>query len=192
MGVSTETDPQRVREIAGESYIYGYPMLDNYRTMYPQAIDSSDPRYTGGFGRFRHYPEPFTPANHDVVTPNNDTPYSWAWLDLRAEPWVVSAPAVPKDRYYVLQLVDLFTQNFGYVGVRATGFAAGSYLVAGPTWHGGKPKGIASVFHSETEIVGILGRTALAGPEDAPAVKALQAQYKLEPLSAFLGIAAQP
>ncbi len=62
---------------------------------------------------------PSRPANKDIVTPNNDTPYSWAWLDLRAEPWVLSVPAVPKDRYYVCQWFDLFTHNFAYVGVRA-------------------------------------------------------------------------
>jgi len=84
------------------------------------VADPNAREYVGGFGKFRHYSEPSTPANHDVVTPNNDTPYSWAWLDLRAEPWVLSVPAVPKDRYYVMQLVDLFTHNFAYVGVRAT------------------------------------------------------------------------
>jgi hypothetical protein len=74
-------------------------MLENYQTWYKQAVDTNAPEYVGGFGKFRHYSDPFTPANHDVVTPNNDTPYSWAWLDLRAEPWVLSVPAVPKDRY---------------------------------------------------------------------------------------------
>ena len=88
---------------------------------------------------YRHYSEPFTPDNKDIVTPNNDTPYSWAWLDLRAEPMVVSVPAVPKDRYYVMQWIDLFTQNFAYIGVRSTGFGAGSYLIAGPKWKGRKP-----------------------------------------------------
>ncbi len=179
--------PAEARAIAKEAYIYAFAMLENYKTWYHQAVDTAAPEYVGGFGKFRHYSEPFTPANHDIVTPNNDTPYSWAWLDLRAEPWVLSVPPVPKDRYYVFQLIDLFTQNFAYVGVRATGFNAGSYLVVGPRWHGQTPKGIAGVFHAETDIVGILGRTALAGPEDVPNVKALQARDKLEPLSVFLG-----
>jgi hypothetical protein len=95
------------RALAEEAYVYAFAMLENYQTLYRQAVDSAAPEYVGGFGVFRHYSEPFTPANHDVVTPNNDTPYSWAWLDLRAEPWVLSVPAVPKDRDYVLQLVDL-------------------------------------------------------------------------------------
>lgn len=188
VGVQTTTTSwEQAGAIAQDAYVYAFAMLENYRTLYAQAVDTTAKEYVGGFGVFRHYAEPFTPDNHDVMTPNHDMPYSWAWLDLRSEPWVLSVPAVPRDRYYVLQLVDLFTQNFAYVGVRSTGFGAGNYLVAGPKWHGSKPEGIVRVFQAETDLVGILGRTALAGPEDVPAVKALQAQYKLAPLSVFLG-----
>jgi hypothetical protein len=94
-------------------------------------------------------------------------------------------PAVPKDRYYVVQWIDLFTQNFAYVGVRSTGFDAGNYLIAGPRWSGLKPKGIREVFHAETDIVGTLTRTALNGSDDVANVRAIQAQYQLQPLSAF-------
>jgi hypothetical protein len=61
-------------------------MIENYRTLYEQAVDADDPRYTGGFGQYLHYSEPSTPANTDIVTPNNDTPYSWGWFDLRRSP----------------------------------------------------------------------------------------------------------
>ena len=189
---ATPVSPAEARTVAKEAYLYAFAMLENYQTLYHQAVDTRAAEYVGGFGKYRHYSEPFTPANHDIVTPNNDTPYSWAWLDLRAEPWVLSVPAVPKDRYYVIQWIDLFTQNFAYVGVRATGFGAGSYLLAGPKWHGAKPKGITSVLQSETDIVCTLTRTAFASPGDVESVKALQAQYKLEPLSAFLGTPAPP
>jgi hypothetical protein len=91
-----------------------------------------------------------------------------------------------------MQFVDLFTQNFAYVGVRSTGFAAGSYLIAGPKWHGTVPPGITKAFTSETDIVAILGRTELKGPNDVANVKALQAQYKLQPLGQFLGKALPP
>jgi hypothetical protein len=166
--------------------LYAFAMLENYQTMYKQVIDTSAPEYVGGFGRYRHYSEPFTPDNKDIVTPNNDTPYSWAWLDLRAEPWVLSVPAVPKDRYYVCQWFDLFTHNFAYVGVRATGFDAGHYLFTGPRWQGATPPGITQAFHSETDIVGTLTRTALNGPDDVPNVKQIHSQMVLQPLSAFL------
>ncbi len=128
-------DPAKdARAIAKEAYVYAYALMESYQTWRGQAVDAASPAYVGGFGVFRHYAQTYTPANTDIVTPNNDTPYSWAWLDLRAEPWVVSVPAVPPDRYYVMQWIDLFTQNFGYVGVRKTGFGAGSYLIAGPRW----------------------------------------------------------
>ncbi|MGX1274382.1 DUF1254 domain-containing protein [Streptomyces phaeoluteigriseus] len=100
-------DLDAVRATAAEGWVYGHPMLENYRTLYAQAVDADDHRYAGGFGVFRHYPQPSRPENTDVVTPNNDTPYSWCWLDLRAEPWVVSVPEM--DRYYVLPFHDLDT-----------------------------------------------------------------------------------
>jgi len=180
------------RAIAKDAYLYAFAMLENYQTMYKQAVDSQASEYVGGFGRYRHYSEPFTPDNKDIVTPNNDTPYSWAWLDLRAEPWVLSVPAVTKDRYYVCQWFDLFTHNFAYVGVRATGFGAGHYLFTGPHWKGATPPGITQPSHSETDIIGTLTRTALNGPEDVPNVKQIQSQMVLQPLSAFLKQPAPP
>ena len=184
--------PAETQAIAKDAYVYSYAMMESYQTWRTQAVDKTANGYVGGFNVFRHYSEPFTPDNKDIVTPNNDTPYSWAWLDLRAEPMVVSVPAVPKDRYYVMQWIDLFTQNFAYIGVRSTGFGAGNYMIAGPKWKGKKPAGIKQVFKAETDIVGTLTRTALQGPEDVPNVKAMQAQYKLQPLSAFLKQPAPP
>ncbi|MFE9139674.1 hypothetical protein [Streptomyces sp. NPDC007355] len=70
--------PDLVRATATEGWIWGFAPLQNYRTLYPQAVDSDDPRYVGGFGRFRHYPQPFSPDNTDVVTPNKGvSPCSW-------------------------------------------------------------------------------------------------------------------
>lgn len=186
------TGPADARVIAKEAYIYSYAMTESYLTWRTQAVDTAAPGYVGGFNVFRHYSKPFTPDNKDIVTPNNDTPYSWAWLDLRAEPMVVSVPAVPQDRYYVMQWIDLFTHNFAYIGVRATGFEAGTYMFAGPKWKGTKPQGIKQVFQTETDIVGSLTRTSLHGFEDVPNLEALQAQYKLQSLSQYLGQPAPP
>jgi hypothetical protein len=179
-----------VRRTAADAWVYGHPMLENYRTLYAQAVDDADPRYVGGFGVFRHYSQPSTPDSTDVVTPNNDTPYSWAWLDLRAEPWVVSVPAV--DRYYVLPFHDLDTTYVGYVGTRTTGADAGDYLLAGPGWTGTVPDGLAGVLRADTQLVGCVGRTMLtgggqAGDADVESLRAVQEQYRLRPLSAFLG-----
>jgi hypothetical protein len=171
--------PDEARSIAKEAFIYAYPMLFNYKTLYEQAVDPASKSYVGGFGKFRNYSHPCGPENKDIVTPNNDTPYSWAWLDLRREPWVLTVPAVKDDRYYVFQWIDLFTYNFAYVGSRATGNGAGRYLFAGPNWHGDTPKGIDKVFRSETDLILTLGRTALSGAADVKNVQAIQKQYQL-------------
>src|ERR1700761_788033 len=151
--MTTNTD---ARQTAKDAYIYAYALLESYQTWYKQAVDSHAREYVGGFNVYRHYAQVFTPDNKDIVTPNNDTPYSWAWFDLRAEPVVISVPAVPKDRYYVMQLIDLYTQNFGYIGVRATGTGAGSYMIVGPNWRGEKPPGITACIDCETDIAGTL------------------------------------
>jgi hypothetical protein len=181
-----DLSPAEAQKIASEAYLYAYPMLYNYKTLFQQVMDPSFPGYIGGFNRFRHYHRGFTPADTDIVSPSNDTPYSWAWLDLRAEPMVVSVPAAP-DRYYVLQWFDLYTHNFAYIGSRATGTEAGDYLLAGPNWHGPTPSGIKKVLRSETEIVGTLTRTAWTGPDDREGLVAMQRQYRIRPLSEYLG-----
>lgn len=184
--------PEETRGIAKDAWIYAFPLMESYNTWYPQAVLKDSPTYVGGFNVFRHYSQAFTAANHDIVTPNNDTPYSWAWLDLRAEPIVISVPEVPKDRYYVLQFIDLFTYNCAYIGSRTTGNDAGDFLMVGPQWKGEVPPGFKKVFKSETQIVGILGRTQLNGPEDVENVKKVQAGYKLTPLSTFTKTTAPP
>src|SRR5689334_2548275 len=155
MGNPVLVDEATVRGTAAEAWIWGLPMLENYRTLYAQAVDEADPRHVGGFGVFRHYPHPFTPANTDVVTPNNDTPYSLAWLDLRAEPWVLEVPAT--DRYHVLPLHDLDTCYVGFVGSRTTGNGAGRHLVLGPDHRGTPGEGSAGALPAGPRPAGIAG-----------------------------------
>ena len=184
---ATELTPAEARSIAKEAWLYAYAPIQGYQTMYNQTQNEGFPGYVGGFNRFRHYARSATPADKDIVTPNNDTPYSWAWLDLRAEPMVLTLPAVPAPRYYVNQWFDLHTHNFAYTGVRATGRDAGTYLFVGPRWKGVVPEGMTKVFRAETEFVGTLTRTQLTDAGDVPALQALQAQYKLTPLSQHIG-----
>ena len=179
--------PAEAKAIAEEAWLYAYAPLQGYQTFWNQTQNKAFPGYVGGFNRFRHYSRSATPADTDIVTPNNDTPYSWAWLDLRAEPIVLKLPSVPAPRYYVNQWFDLYTHNFAYTGVRATGRGAGTYLFAGPNWQGTVPKGITKVFRAETDFVGTLTRTQLNGPNDIPALQALQATYQLILLSRFTG-----
>lgn len=179
--------PAEARAIAEDAWLYAYAPLQGYQTFWNQTQNKAFPGYVGGFNQFRHYSRSATPADTDIVTPNNDTPYSWAWLDLRAEPIVLQLPAVPAPRYYVNQWFDLYTHNFAYTGVRATGRGAGNYLFVGPHWQGTVPRGITKVFRAETDFVGTLTRTQLNGPDDIPALRDVQGKYKLIPLSRFNG-----
>jgi hypothetical protein len=129
----------------------------------------------------------FTPDDKAIQTPNSDTPYSWIGLDLRAEPIVFTVPPIAKDRYWSLQLIDLYTHNFDIPGSRTTGNDGGSFLIAGPNWHGEKPQGVTKVIRCETEIASAQFRTQLFNPADLDNVKTIQKQYIVKPLSAFLG-----
>ena len=174
-------------EAAQEAYVFAYPMLENYRTMLGMAVLPDSPGYLGPFNQIHHKTELLGPEFTAIVRPNNDTLYSMAWLDLRAEPVVLSVPAIPDRRYYSFQLIDLYTHNFGYIGARTTGFSGGNYLIAGPNWSGAKPDGIDAVLQSEGYLVLCLGRTAVLGADDLPAARGLMEQYRIAPLSAFLG-----
>ena len=114
------------------------------------------------------------------------------WLDLRAEPMVISVPMIERDRYYAVQLIDGNTYNYGYIGTRATGTESGDYLVVGPDWKGETPTGIKKVFQSTTPFTLALIRTQLFNPGDMPNVEKIQAGYKAQPLSAFLKQPAPP
>ncbi len=184
--------PEEARKIAKEAYIYAFPMIENYKTMYMSSIDKNSPDYKAPFNRIASSATVFTPEDKVVVTPNSDTPYSFVELDLRAEPMVLSVPEIEKDRYYSIQLVDLYTYNFAYIGSRATGNGAGNYLIAGPGWEGEAPQGINEVLRSDTEFVLAIYRTQLFNAADIDNVKKIQAEYKAEPLSSFEGTAAPP
>lgn len=182
--------PAQVRAIAKEAYVYGFPMVDGYRIQHAYFVDTKSPAYKAAPNKIASFPRVFTAADTTVQTPNSDTPYSFVYLDLRAEPMVLTVPAIEKSRYFSIQLIDLYTFNFDYIGSRATGNSGGSYLIAGPRWHGAVPKGISKVLHSETELALALYRTQLFNPADLDKVKLVQEGYKAQPLSAFLGTAA--
>jgi hypothetical protein len=96
-------------------------------------------------------------------------------------------PAIEKERYFSVQLIDYYTFNFDYIGTRTTGNGGGSFLLAGPGWKGATPKGVKKVFRCETELAFPTYRTQLFNPGDIDNVKKVQAGYKVQPLSAFLG-----
>jgi hypothetical protein len=175
------------RAIAKEAYIYGFPMVDSYRIQHAYFVDTANPEYKAPWNQIVNVPRVYTPADTAVQTPNSDTPYSFVGLDLRAEPIVLTVPPIEKDRYFSIQLIDAYTFNFDYIGSRTTGNDGGSFLIAGPGWKGETPAGVKKVFQSETEFAFALYRTQLFNPDDLDNVKKVQAGYKAEPLSAFLG-----
>jgi hypothetical protein len=177
--------PAEAREIARDAYIYAYPLVLYYRTMYRQAIDPKSPSYAGGFGHWAHR-KLATPEAKDIVTPNVDTPYSYAWVDLRAEPWVLTQPAVDEGRYAASQWDDLWGFVLDCPGSIIDGDGGGSYLLAPPGWKGTLPPGVKRVIAGESSFLGTITRTEQRGPGDAAAVAKIQAGYRLEPLSAFL------
>jgi len=180
------------KAIAEEGFIYGLPIVMNYAVMYQYAVDRNSGQFQAPFNHLFNEARVFTPKDTAIVTPNSDTPYSFLWLDLRAEPIVLSVPAVEKSRYYAVQIEDANTFNFGYIGTRATGSEAGDYIIAGPDWKGETPPGIKKVFRSGSQFAVAGCRTQLFGPADMPNVVKVQAGYKAQPLSAYLKQPAPP
>jgi hypothetical protein len=180
------------KAIAEEGFIYGLPIVMNYAVMYAFSVDRSSSQYKAPFNQILNEARVFTYEDTAIVTPNSDTPYSSLWFDLRAEPMVVSVPAVDKKRYYSVMLCDGNTYNYGYIGSRATGSDAGDYLVVGPDWKGETPPGIKKVFRSGTQFSLAAFRTQLFNAADMPNVVKIQSGYKAQPLSAYLHQAAPP
>ena len=176
---------------AEEAYLYAFPMLMGYRALFGMFLAEGAPSYRAPLNTLHNNADALDWRYKDVISPNADTPYSTAGLDLRAEPLVLSVPEVG-DRYYVMQLENLLGFNDHFVGTRATGTSAGSYLLAGPRWDGEKPDGVEDVLRFETDIVFIIGRTQLLGPDDVENLAAVQASYDLRPLSAFTGTEPPP
>ncbi len=181
-----------ISEIAKDATTYALPMLMNYGVMYEYAVDLGGKQYKAPFNTLFSEANVFTYKDTAVVTPNSDTPYSFVWMDLRAEPMVLCVPEIEKKRYFSVQLVSQYTYNFGYIGSRSTGNEAGCYAVAGPGWSGDTPNGISKVFQSGTQFALGLFRTQLIDADDIENVRAIQAKYSAEPLSAFLGTTPPP
>jgi hypothetical protein len=158
----------------------------NYGVMYEYVVDRNSGQFKAPFNQLKNEPNVYTYKDKAIPTPNSDTPYSFVWMDLRAEPMVLSIPAMDPKRYYSIMLCDGNTYNYGYVGTRATGSAAGDYMVVGPNWQGATPPGIKKVFRSSTQFSFAVYRTQLFSPDDLDNVRKVQAGYKVQTLSAYL------
>jgi hypothetical protein len=195
--LNAQTNPSwpsllEAKDIAEEGFIYGLPLVMNYAVMQEYSVDKNSGQFKAPFNEINNLHHVATPEDTAVITPNSDTPYSTIWLDLRAEPMVISVPTVERERYYSVMLVDGNTYNFGYIGTRATGTEPGDYLVVGPDWKDGTPSGIKKVFRSTTPFTLAVIRTQLFNAGDMLNVEKIQSGYKAQPLSAFLKQPAPP
>jgi hypothetical protein len=172
--------------IATLAYIWGFPLV----TMERQFNFVTSPNIPPGPGR--------GPANSiscatdlvnasftDVVTPNSDTLYCQSQFDLRKEPVVIVVPPI-SGRYYSFQFLDAYTNDYAYLGQRASGSNGGTYLLAGPDWNGQEPEGMTKIW-TPTNLAWLITRTLVKGPADVPNVIALQDKIMVKPLSEFLG-----
>jgi hypothetical protein len=170
-------------QLGVDAYVYGYPLLvmDSIRrvsTNVPAPMEKLAP--AGQFAHFRSFPDPTV----RLAGANLDTLYSLAWLDLSQGPYVLHLPDVP-GRFYMMPIIDGWTEMSGNPGTRTTGDKAGDYAITGPEWKGTVPAGVKQI-KAGTNMVWLLGRTYCTGtPQDLAAVHAIQDQYTLVPLALF-------
>ncbi|MBI4725424.1 MAG: DUF1254 domain-containing protein, partial [Rhodomicrobium sp.] len=168
--------------IAVEAYLYFYPLVTMDITRKQSTnIEAGKEFGKGPMNMFVNVPEYPPVTFKGVVRPNFDTLYSIAWLDLTGEPMLVSAPDTG-GRYYLLPMLDMWTDVFASPGWRTTGTQAATYLVTPPSWTGTVPAGFTRI-KAPTPYVWIIGRTKTDGPQDYEAVHKIQAGYKITPLS---------
>ncbi|NWG25395.1 MAG: DUF1254 domain-containing protein [Pseudorhodoplanes sp.] len=170
--------------LATDAYVYGYPLVTmemTRRVVTNVAAPEGTRAPMGQIIKLREYPNA---SFRDVTAPNADTLYTTAFFDVGKEPWVLSIPDM-KDRYYLLPMLDGWTNVFQVPGKRTTGTGAQTYAITGPGWKGVLPAGVKE-YKSPTSIVWLLGRIYCTGtPEDYAAVHKLQDEFKLVPLSAY-------
>lgn len=183
-GATAAPTEDEAAALAVEAYVYGYPLVTmeyTRRVMTNVAKPEGTHAPMGQFLRMREYPNA---KFRDVTAPNADTLYSTAWLDLTKEPFVLSLPDLG-DRYFLMPMLDGWTNVFEVPGTRTTGNKAQTYVITGPGWKGDLPAGVKQL-KSPTNLVWILGRTYCTGtPEDYKACRAVMDKYDLRPLSAY-------
>lgn len=182
--MSAAATSTEIEELAERAYTYGYPLVIMDRTKWTMVLSADTASHPEGslLNRFDHARAFVTPSYTDVVNPNADTLYSMGWLDLGATPMRLSLPEMDSEaRFYLMQFLDAWTNNFTSLGSRETGNGAGNYLIVGPNWDGTPPPD-AVLVRAPTEMVWIVGRTQTNGPDDYAAVNALQDKYLLTPL----------
>lgn len=181
---AADLSPAEATRIAAEAYIYAYPLvtMDVTRLVTTNLRAGERPDF-GPMNQFGHM-RAFPPAGFkEVVRPNFDTLYSPVWLDLTRGPVIVSVPDTG-GRYYMLPMLDMWTDVIAVPGKRTSGTQAADFAVMGPCWQGSLPGGVIPI-HSSTPYVWVIGRAQTNGPGDYENVHRIQDGYKVTPLSAW-------
>jgi hypothetical protein len=177
--------PSEAKTIAEGAYVYGYPLVTMELTRRSFTNVAQPDGKSAPMGYFVNVPKYPRASDKRVTAPNADTLYSTAWIDVGKEPYILHVPD-EHGRYYLLPMLDGWTNVFADPGKRTTGTAAADFAITGPGWKGTLPPGIKAEYKSPTNIVWVLGRTYSTGTAaDYAAVNAIQAQYKLTPMSAW-------
>lgn len=177
------------RLLAADATVYGLPAAYQYAEMHQQAVDTGSPRYTG-FNAFAHDRELASPGYAAFKTPNADTLYSNAWLDLSAGPVLLDIPELG-SRYYTVNFLDMYS-NATNLSTRTVGPSGGRFLIATPDWDGEVPAD-ATPFRVATRYLWILLRIAVDGSEaDLPAARELQDRFTITPVSRCVTPSAVP
>jgi len=171
---------------AAMGYVYGFPLVLMDETRAGMTGPERSCRLGADINTFKNVYEIPDETFKAVVRPNVDTLYTAAMLDLSEGPMLLDMPAVDEDRYTLMALLDAWSNNFAGVGTQSHGTDAGHYMIAGPGWRGLTPRGYERI-DSPTDLVWVIGRTEIKGPDDLPNVHAIQDQYVLTPLQPVIG-----
>lgn len=166
-------------------YIYGYaPVALEATRAIQTAVPDNTKQGQAPINQFAYQKTLSTPNDTLIVRPNADTLYTTAWLDLAAEPIILHVPDTA-GRYYLIPMLDAYSNEFASVGSRTTGTSAGDYAIVGPLWQGPIPSPVTGVIHAPTDTVWMIGRTLVNGPADLRNAVAVATQYNLIPFSAY-------
>jgi len=165
-----------------QAYVYAYPLI-YLSELRHDWVTNPNANFYAALNHFHHKRVLSDAHNYSSGgSPNQDTLYSWGWIDLRDGPVILSHPEMG-DRYFTFEIADMFSDNFAYVGKRTTGGRAGSFAILPPSWNDALPAEVRQSFPSPTRFVLVFGRTLIDGASDVPTVNKLQDQYQMTPLA---------
>ena len=172
-------------------YIYGYApvAMEATRSLLTAVPNASTVPGLAPINQFSYGNILATPDERIIIRPNADTLYTTAWLDLAQEPMILHVPDTG-GRYYLMPMLDAYSNDFASIGSRTTGTGEGNYAIVGPFWRGTLPQGLSGVVDAPTNTVWLIGRTLVHGEADLASAAELTKQYKLVPLSAYPDFAA--